>query len=74
MRAGVSLMLTDKEVDAILGKQGDDGLAAQNVLKAALREGRFKFDGNSYIPQDTIEEFNREHGTAYDAEEPEFEL
>lgn len=74
MRAGVSLMLTDKEVDAILGKQDDDGLAAQNVLKAALMEGRFKFDGNSYIPQDTIEEFNREHGTAYDAEEPEFEL
>lgn len=47
MRAGVSLMLTDEEIDEILG--GCEGSAGQGSVVRALREGRFTFDGDSYI-------------------------
>ena len=70
MRAGISLMLADEEIDEILG--GCEGFAGEEAVVAALREGRFTFDGDSYIPQSTVEEFTKEHGLPYAAKEPEF--
>lgn len=70
MRAGISLMLADEEIDEILG--GCEGAAGEEAVVAALREGRFTFDGDSYIPQSTVEEFTKEHGLPYAAKEPEF--
>lgn len=70
MRAGISLMLSDEEIDEILG--GCEGSAGEEAVVAALREGRFTFDGDSYIPQSTVEEFTKEHGLPYAAKEPEF--
>ena len=72
MRAGVSLMLTDEEIDEILG--GCEGSAGQEAVVRALREGRFAFDGDSYIPRSTVEEFTKEHGLLYAAKEPEFDF
>lgn len=72
MRAGVSLMLTDEEIDEILG--GCEGSAGQGSVVRALREGRFAFDGDSYIPRSTVEEFVEEHGLLYAAKEPEFDF
>lgn len=72
MRAGVSLMLTDEEIDEILG--GCEGSSGQEAVVKALREGRFTFDGDSYIPQITVEEFTKEHGLPYAAKEPEFDF
>ena len=63
MRAGISLMLSDEEIDEILG--GCEGSAGEEAVVAALREGRFTFDGDSYIPQSTVEEFTKEHGLPY---------
>lgn len=70
MRAGISLMLADEEIDEILG--GCGGSAGEEAVVAALREGRFTFDGDSYIPRSTVEEFTKEHGLPYAAKEPEF--
>lgn len=70
MRAGVTMSLTDEEVEAILG--GYDRSAGEKAVVTALREGRFSFDGESYIPQPTVEDFVREHGLTYAAQEPEF--
>lgn len=70
MRAGITLTLTDEEVEAILG--GNDRSAGEKAIEAALRDGRFSFDGESYIPQPTVEDFVREHGLAYATQEPEF--
>lgn len=63
MRAGVSLELTDDEVQGILGT---DNSGAEDIVKAALLDGRFSFDGDSYIPDVTVDEFVREHGLPYD--------
>lgn len=70
MRAGITMTLTDEEVEAILS--GDDCSAGQGAVEAALREGRFAFDGESYIPQSTVEMFIKEHDLSYEAKEPEF--
>lgn len=72
MRAGVSLMLTDEEIDEILG--GCEGSSGQEAVVRALREGRFTFDGDSYIPSTVVEEFTREHRLPYAAKEPEFDF
>lgn len=72
MRAGVSLMLTDEEIDEILG--GCEGSARQEAVVRALREGRFTFNGDSYIPRTTVEEFTKEHGLPYAAKEPKFDF
>lgn len=63
MRAGVSLELTDAEVKGILGT---DNAGAEDIIKAALLDGRFSFDGDSYIPDVTVDEFVKEHGLPYD--------
>lgn len=72
MRAGISLMLADEEIDEILG--GCEGAAGEEAVVAALREGRFTFDGDSYIPQSTVEEFTKEHGLPYAAKEPDLHM
>lgn len=70
MRAGVSLMLTDEEIDEILGSC--EGSAGQEAVVRALREGRFTFDGDSYIPRSTVKEFTEKYRLPYAAKEPEF--
>lgn len=53
-RAGVTLQLNDDEVDTILKTGADDNGdmdIVENVVKTALQEGRFAFDGNSYFPE-----------------------
>ena len=72
MRAGVSINLTDDEVESILGSDNTNGV---DVIKAVLLDGRFSFDGESYIPNDTVEEFIKKHGLPYDTDqEPEFDF
>lgn len=70
MRAGVSLMLTDEELNEILGDC--EGPKGEETIATALREGRFSFDGDSYIPQVTVEEFTERYSLPYEAQEPEF--
>lgn len=70
MRAGVSLMLTDEELNEILGDC--EGSKGEEAIVTVLREGRFAFDGDSYIPQVTVEEFTERYGLPYETQEPEF--
>ena len=71
MRAGITLSVTDEEAEALLGS--DDAAADKTICKI-LKEGRYCFNGNSYIPDTVVETFNRKYGTDFDIEEPEFEL
>ena len=73
LRAGVTFFVTDAEAAAILGHQTDDESIAQIMSKVA-NEGRFAWDGNSYIPAESIAMFNKEYGTAYDKGEPEWDF
>lgn len=68
LRAGVSLYLTPEEEAKLL--LGGDGA----TLIKALTEGRFQFDGDSYIPEPTVADINRARGTDYPNDDVDFDL
>lgn len=73
-RAGVSFDLTDDEANTVLGCNGTSEEIAHIMCKV-VKEGRFKFEGDSYIPADCIAEFNSQHGTEFDDTcEPEWDF
>jgi len=71
LRLGVSLRITAAE-EAVLF--GDDREAAARALRHILAEGRFKPDGDSYIPEPTVLEYNREYGMTYASGEYDFDV
>lgn len=71
VRLGVSLRITVAE-EAILF--GDDREAATKALRHILAEGRFTPDGDSYIPEPTVLEYNSEYGTMYKSDEYDFDV
>lgn len=76
-RAGVTLQLNDDEVDTILKTGADengDMDVVENIVKTALQEGRFAFNGNSYFPQPVVESFILGEGLPYVPSEPEFDM
>ena len=62
MRLGVTVTGTADEIEKIL--DGDFGLAFKLIEK-----GQFEIDGDSYIPEECIEEYNEEYGTNHHYEE-----
>ena len=38
-----------------------------SIIRRAFDEGRFALDGETYIPEGVVEEYNALHGTAYEA-------
>ena len=72
-RMGVDLLLTADEAKDILT---GDYAAVYSTMEKILREGRFQFDGNTYIPEDITVDFNEKHGIlpGYNAGEPECDL
>ena len=72
-RMGVDLFLTSDEAKDILA---DDDTAVSNAMEKALREGRFQFDGNTYVPEEIAADFNKKHGIlpGDDVGEPECDL
>ena len=70
MRLGVGLRITEAEETVIFANDG----MAEELLRKIIAEGRFMPDGDTYIPETTVEEDNREHGTAYETGDSEFNL
>lgn len=71
MRAGITISMTDEEADAIL--EGDYE-TRMNALRTILAEGRFSWNGETYIPAECIQMFNSQYGMQYEDEEYEFQL
>lgn len=71
MRLGVSLRITVAEEAIIFG---EDGAKAEELLRRIIAEGRFRPDGDTYIPAPTVEEYNQEYGTDYEVGDTEFDL
>ncbi len=65
IRLGATLRITDEEAAIFCG----DPAQASAALKRSLSEGRYDFDGESYIPEASIEDFNSEYHTSYCTEE-----
>ena len=73
MRAGINLSLTDEEAGAILAP-GASADAIEQTVKKIILEGRFCFSGESYIPQPCVEQYNDAYGTAYKADDIDFDI
>lgn len=66
MRLGATLRITSEEETTIFC--GDPAQASE-ALKRVVSEERYDFDGESYIPEVSIEYFNRDYHTNYCTEE-----
>ncbi len=71
LRLGVSLRITPVEEMVLFGHNCD---AATKTLRHILGEGRFTPDGDSYIPEPTVMEYNVEYGTIYESGEYDFDV
>ena len=67
MRLGASVSGTKEEIDKVIN--GD-----ANTLKQLLGKGQIEFNGDTYIPEECIEEYNAEYKTDYDPDLAEFDL
>ena len=65
MRAGVTLLVTDEEAAKILDHEASEAVLAATV-REIIEEGRFKWDGSSYIPACCIADFNEKYDTDFD--------
>ena len=70
MRMGVTIDCADEEADTLLS--GKDG--AEKIIRNIVADGRFKLDGETYIPAPCVEDFNRAYGSKYPEDDIEFEL
>lgn len=58
MRLGITLTGSKEEIENVL--QGDE-----DTLARLLQEYKFNIDGESYIPESCIEEYNKENNTDF---------
>lgn len=64
-RVGISFRLTEEEIRSILSSNsGEHNM--KNILSSAFTEGRFDLDGETYIPEASIEDINRRHNDNYE--------
>lgn len=71
IRLGATMSITEEEEAAIFCGDDED---AENAMTKILKDGRFEFDGESYIPDIAIMDFNERYGTDYCAEEISVEI
>lgn len=71
MRAGMTLSVSDDEAQTILA--GNENAAAE-AAATAIKEGRFAFDGETYVPQVCVSEYNRDNGTNFQEYDVEMQL
>lgn len=70
MRVGMYLELSDDEIKDILGDEFDEGRMAK-LVRDAIESGRAKPDGECYVPEGAIDDFNETYGTHYSLVEAE---
>lgn len=61
-RVGIVLKLTDAEIEQIFTEEGDSG----RVVMKAITEGRYYVDGDGYIPEGSVCDFNTRYNTQYE--------
>ena len=71
LRLGVGLQITEAEEKIILSSDSDVEIA--ETVRKIVAEGRFALDGDSYIPDSSVESFNEIYGTDYEEADVEFD-
>lgn len=64
LRIGANFKLTEEEADEILGEKDCRQTMARTLLKA-LVEGRFTIEGDTYLPEESIESYNKTNNSSY---------
>ena len=62
---GVTIEITETEEKMIFC---NDNLRMEDTLRTVIAEGRFYPDGETYIPSEVVQVYNKTYGTAYEAE------
>ena len=65
IRLGIVIQITDAEEQAIFS---DDEEKMRDTLRTIVAEGRFCPDGETYVPSEAVQEFNRTYSTAHEKE------
>lgn len=71
LRLGVMVRITAEEEAAIFG---EDEKRSATTLKNLIRSGKFSPQGDCYIPDPVVEQFNKDHGTNYTIRDYDFEM
>ena len=69
MRVGATVYLNEKEAETLLN---GDNAEAKDLLKRMIYDNRFRLDGETYIPESSIEEFNEMYDKHYQPDEYEY--
>lgn len=67
VRLGATITGSKQDIEKVL--QGDEAM-----LRKLLKEERFQIEGNTYIPEVSVTEYNTDNGTCFEEVEVEFEL
>ena len=70
MRLGITLRGTKDEIEALF----NDDEKSYETLTKILQERRFEIDGDSYIPEKVVEEYNKEYNTQHEVGDYGFNL
>ena len=65
IRMGAVIEITDTEEQRIFGS---DGFQMEETIRNIIAAGHFCPSGETYIPSEAVQEFNRCYGTAHDEE------
>lgn len=69
MRVGATVYLNEKEAETLLN---GDNAEAKDLLKRMIYDNRFRLDGETYIPESSVEEFNEMYDKHYQSNEYEY--
>lgn len=63
-RLGAYVFINEDEEKIIFGNDLD---AACDAFEKVVKEGRYEIDGECYVPEPCVGDFNQDYGTNYEA-------
>lgn len=73
MRVGCTFEVTPEEA-AVLMSHTSAPEKRRTLIWQLMLEGKFRPDGETYIPEECVEDYNETYGTDFDPDEYTFEL
>lgn len=73
-RFGFNIGLTEEQAETVLSDNEEDWRKGCSILKDAIENGNAWVEGNSYIPENEITEYNKRFGTTHVEGDCDFEL
>ena len=71
LRLGVQVNGTKEEIESLFSNDVNE---CNNALMNLINKRQYLFNGNSYIPETCVEEYNKEYGTNHEVGDYDFYL